>query len=59
MRPEPKEPNCHADRDGECSWSECPQARDNEPSKSGRYCPNAAAWEAYYIEMTGDPDGRW
>lgn len=30
---------CHADRDGECHWSECPQLRDGEPAKSGRSCP--------------------
>lgn len=31
--------SCHADRDGECQWSECPQLRDNEPHKTGRHCP--------------------
>lgn len=30
---------CHADCDGECDWSECPQIRDGEPHKSGRHCP--------------------
>lgn len=30
---------CHADRDGECSWAECPQIREGEPAKSGRHCP--------------------
>ena len=30
---------CHADRDGECVWSKCPQLRDGEPVKSGRHCP--------------------
>lgn len=30
---------CHGASDGECSWSECPQLRDNEPAASGRHCP--------------------
>lgn len=30
---------CHAQRDGDCSWAECPQLRDGEPEKSGRHCP--------------------
>jgi hypothetical protein len=30
---------CHADRDGDCSWSECPQLRDGEPVATGRHCP--------------------
>lgn len=30
---------CHAGRDGECNWRECPQTRDGEPKKSGRHCP--------------------
>jgi hypothetical protein len=30
---------CAADRDGECSHSQCPQLRDGEPVKSGRHCP--------------------
>lgn len=30
---------CHADRDGECTWKQCPQNRDSEPKKSGRSCP--------------------
>lgn len=30
---------CHANRDGDCSWSGCPQLRDGEPMKSGRHCP--------------------
>lgn len=35
----PDSSNCHADRDGECSWDKCPQLRDNEPPDSGRHCP--------------------
>lgn len=31
--------HCHADRDGDCNWEECPQLRDGEPSKSHRSCP--------------------
>lgn len=30
---------CHAARDGECSWSACPQLRDGEPGATGRHCP--------------------
>jgi hypothetical protein len=31
---------CHASRgDGECSWSSCPQLRDDEPAKTDRHCP--------------------
>jgi hypothetical protein len=45
---EPKCPPCHADRDGDCEWSECPQKRDGEPEKSGRHCPYDAAWSEYY-----------
>lgn len=55
---EPKVPHCRSGRDGDCFWDQCPQERDGEPEKTGRYCPYAAAWEGYYIELTGDPDGR-
>lgn len=30
---------CHAGKDGDCIWPECPQLRDNEPAASGRSCP--------------------
>lgn len=30
---------CHAGRDGECHWKECPQIADGEPEASGRHCP--------------------
>jgi hypothetical protein len=30
---------CHADKDGDCSWEDCPQIQDDEPKKSGRHCP--------------------
>jgi hypothetical protein len=30
---------CHAGQDGDCSWTQCPQSRDNEPERSGRHCP--------------------
>lgn len=31
---------CHAGRNGECTWADCPQARDDEPAQSGRWqCP--------------------
>lgn len=33
---------CRSGQDGECNWSECPQARDGEPAKTGRHCP---LWE--------------
>ncbi len=34
-----KSGRCQADRDGDCSWSGCPQVRDGEPAKSHRCCP--------------------
>ena len=30
---------CAAGKDGECNWADCPQLRDGEPEKSGRFCP--------------------
>lgn len=30
---------CHADRDGDCNWSGCPQAKAGEPAATGRHCP--------------------
>lgn len=30
---------CHADRDGDCYWQQCPQIRDGEPKATGRTCP--------------------
>lgn len=30
---------CHAQKDGDCFWKDCPQLRDDEPKKSGRHCP--------------------
>ena len=30
---------CHAHRDGECHWEQCPQLRDGEPAATGRSCP--------------------
>lgn len=30
---------CHANRDGECNWIDCPQIRDKEPETTGRHCP--------------------
>ena len=30
---------CYADRDGDCSWKDCPQLKDGEPMKTGRHCP--------------------
>jgi len=30
---------CKAQKDGECFWGECPQAKDGEPIRSGRHCP--------------------
>ena len=38
---------CHASRDGECYWSECPQERDGEPAKSGRHCPRDTGEDPY------------
>lgn len=37
--PAEPEPRCHADRDGDCYWTGCPQLRDGEPFKTGRHCP--------------------
>ena len=31
--------NCHAGKDGDCTWKNCPQIKDGEPQKSGRHCP--------------------
>jgi len=39
MEKPPDAATCHADRDGDCSWRECPQLRDGEPKKTGRHCP--------------------
>jgi hypothetical protein len=30
---------CQAGLDGECYDRRCPQLRDGEPNKSGRFCP--------------------
>ena len=30
---------CHADDDGNCTWTDCPQLQDGEPAKSRRHCP--------------------
>lgn len=32
-------PICHANREGDCEWKDCPQIRDNEPATTGRHCP--------------------
>ena len=40
MGDDPRRVNkCHGDRDGDCSWSDCPQIRDGEPDATGRHCP--------------------
>ncbi len=55
----PAVPYCRSSvTDGECYSPECPQLRDGEPEATGRYCPRAAAWEAYWEQETGDPQGR-
>lgn len=33
-------PACHAGQDGDCTWDQCPQLRNNEPLTSGRHCPH-------------------
>ncbi len=40
-------PRCQADRDGDCVWTKCPQARDGEPKRTGRHCPidDGREWE--------------
>jgi len=30
---------CHAGRDGDCVYPDCPQIKDNEPLTTGRHCP--------------------
>lgn len=30
---------CHANKDGDCVHTACPQARDGEPKATGRHCP--------------------
>ena len=30
---------CHAHKDGECYWEQCPQLRDGEPATTSRSCP--------------------
>lgn len=30
---------CHAGKDGDCIWPECPQLRDGEPAATGQTCP--------------------
>lgn len=42
---------CHAQRDGDCNYIECPQNRDNEPRNTGRHCPlDPPADDAYWGE---------
>lgn len=38
-KPWDEPPRCHAAKDGECFWADCPQIKDGEPVKSGRHCP--------------------
>lgn len=33
------EPFCHAQKDGDCTWAQCPQLRDGEPMRTSRACP--------------------
>lgn len=35
----PVDQMCRAGKDGECNWCNCPQERDGEPARSGRFCP--------------------
>lgn len=37
--PTVKPERCHSHKDGDCTWSACPQLRDNEPATTGRHCP--------------------
>ncbi len=50
-----KTPLCHAGKDGDCSWSECPQLHDGEPKKSGRHCPidHGIDCEEYGLDVSG------
>lgn len=45
---------CHAARDGDCYWAECPQLRDGEPVATGRHCPLDDAFRPVQ-EGTGTP----
>lgn len=38
-RPTPELGTCHADRDGDCAWKDCPQIRYSVPLRSRRHCP--------------------
>ena len=38
---------CKAGRDGDCSWSQCPQTRDGGKHYQS-YCPLARYWEAVW-----------
>lgn len=50
-----RETYCHAGRDGDCTWKDCPQNRDGEPKRSRRHCPlDSLAWEE---ENTEDGEG--
>lgn len=39
--------HCQSDDDGHCTWTHCPQLRDNEPATSHRHCP---------LDMIGDEE---
>lgn len=39
---------CQAKDDGCCDWSCCPQHRDGEPERTGRFCPLFCGLEAEY-----------
>jgi hypothetical protein len=39
MAAPPAGPACKAGADDYCDWEGCPQARDQEPYRTGRHCP--------------------
>jgi hypothetical protein len=47
-QPEVDDGRCHSNCDGDCTWKFCPQIRDDEPTKSGRHCPNDKRHELDY-----------
>ena len=50
---------CHAQKDGECEYSACPQVRDQEPVRSGRHCPLDRDVLERLQESLGDGSVNW
>jgi hypothetical protein len=45
--------HCHAGKDGDCNWKDCPQEANNRANYQS-YCPLAAADDAKDEEDGGD-----